>query len=42
MRRIINLVLVVTLILSAVPVGVSAQNDVEYTPERLPAAWRTA
>jgi hypothetical protein len=29
----INLVLVVALILSAVPVGVSAQNDVEYTPE---------
>ncbi len=29
----INLVLVVTLILSTVPVGVSAQNDVEYTPE---------
>ena len=33
MQRMINLVLVVTLILSAVPVGVSAQNDVEYTPE---------
>lgn len=29
----INLVLVVALILSTVPVGVSAQNDVEYTPE---------
>lgn len=29
----INLVLVVALILSALPVGVSAQNDVEYTPE---------
>lgn len=33
MQRMINLVLVVALILSAVPVGVSAQNDVEYTPE---------
>ena len=33
MQRMINLVLVVALILSTVPVGVSAQNDVEYTPE---------
>lgn len=33
MQRMINMVLVVALILSAVPVGVSAQNDVEYTPE---------
>ena len=33
MRRMINLVLAVTLILSIIPVGVTAQDDVTYVPK---------